>query len=404
MRQLLVNKRPILPDIARWVEQSPGDMGLVTARSSVTQQSDLDAAVRSCLFVDVVDDYMVPAVDELIVERCRQHGIEGLMSLAESDVERCARIREQLDLPGQLLQSAEAYRDKYVMKTLAAAAGIPVPPMAALSDAEELAHFLSVARYPLVLKPRRGGASIGIVMARDPAAFEAHRSRLAACEQTGNYQVECFTAGRTYHVDGLMRDGLVEHAWPSLFLHTQWQTMYRSLPLLSGMLGPNDKGADPLREATERTVAALPSAPFLLPFHAEFFMDDENRPILCEIACRAGGAGHDEVYTRSFGVGMNEAMISERLGRTVRPADRPAVRHGCAWFPPRQGRLLGFPRICPLRGAVRYRAKAVPGTGFHRPASVSDSIAELIFALDDGELVSQLEEINGWWTANCCHE
>jgi hypothetical protein len=399
MRQLLVNRRPLLPQLGAWTQRSNTEAGLITAAAAVTSEDELAAAREQFLFVEVVEDYESPAVEALITDLARRWEVSGLVSTAEVDVLRCARVRGRLGLAGQGVASAEAYRNKFVMKRHVALAGVAVADMALLADDEGMRDFLAGGPFPMLLKPLRGAASIGIVKVDRPGDLPAAVRTLPAGAE---YLVESFVEGEMYHVDGLMRDGRVLQGWPSRYLYTQWETMYESRPNLSAMLAESDSRTPLLLDAVTKVVAALPAAPELLPFHAEFFLDSEGRAVLCEIACRAGGAGITEAYERSFGLGMNEASVTSRLGaEIIVGSEPPARRHGWGWFPPQAGRLSACPESCDLPGARRYLRKGKIGQRFDGPTAVTHAVAELVFAVDEGDVEKQLQSIDDWWTEHC---
>lgn len=401
MRQLLVNRRPLLPRLGDWADRSPHEVGLLTAASAVTSEEVLDRARKRFAFVEVVADYEAPAVEELMAELCRSRGITGLVSTAEVDVLRCARVRERLGLAGQRVASAEAYRNKYVMKRHAARAGVATADMALLSDAAAVRRLLAGDPFPVLLKPLRGAAAIGIVRVGSAAEWA---QAVRALPTGAEYLVERFVEGEMYHVDGLMRDGCVVQSWPSRYLYTQWETMYESRPNLSAMLTPGDPRTPLLCDAAAAVVGGLPAAPELLPFHAEFFLDAAGRPVLCEIACRAGGAGITEAYELSYGLGMNEASVSERLGVPVELATGPpGALHGWGWFPPRAGRLTGCPDTCELPGVRRFVRKGEIGQRYAGPTAVTHAVAELVFAWEDGDVESQLKSVDTWWAERCSY-
>ncbi|WP_329126888.1 ATP-grasp domain-containing protein [Streptomyces sp. NBC_01465] len=396
-----MNRRPLLTELGGWADRSPDDVGLLTAASSVTCEAALARAREQFLFVEVVEDYASTEVEALILDLCRRWDMAGLVSTAEIDVLRCARVRERLGIPGQRVASAEAYRNKYVMKQHAARQGVAVADMALLTDSRQLARFIADDPFPVLLKPLRGAASIGIVKVGSAAEWDR---ALAGRAPATEYLVEKFVVGEMYHVDGLMRDGRVVQSWPSRYLYTQWETMYESRPNLSAMLAPPDPRTPLLCDAAASVVRGLPAAPELLPFHAEFFIDAGGRPVLCEIACRAGGAGITDAYELSYGLGMNEASVSDRLGMPVEPTQSPpGLLHGWGWFPPRRGVLARCPDTCGLPGARRYARKGRIGQQYAGPTAVTHSVAELVFALDDGDVEKQLREVDNWWAEECIY-
>ncbi|MCC3769741.1 acetyl-CoA carboxylase biotin carboxylase subunit family protein, partial [Streptomyces sp. UNOC14_S4] len=82
----------------------------------------------------------------------REHRVRRLVSLAERDVVRAARVRRLLGLPGQSVESALAFRDKYLMKTLVAEAGLRVPRFRKVDRAEDVLDFAAAVGGPVVVK------------------------------------------------------------------------------------------------------------------------------------------------------------------------------------------------------------------------------------------------------------
>lgn len=398
-RAVIVNRRPILRELLGWIERAGATVVLLTARSAVVDAADLDALRARCTSVDVLEDYDAADVEHRIRDACVALGARALVSFTETDVIRCARIREHLGLEGQRLASAEAYRDKLVMKSLAARAGLAVAAMARADDAAAL-RALCAGGGGLVIKPRQGVASKGMRVVASPGELDAALAELGA---PGDLLVERFVAGDLYHVDGLMLDGRLIQGWPSRQLHQPFATMYESRSNLSAMVHAGDPVLRPLVDAAAAVVAALPPAPGLLPLHAEFFVDDNHRITLCEIASRAGGAGIVEAYERSFGVSLYGAPLLHQLGVAADAAcfaPSPARCHGWAWFPPRAGKLVRVPVACSLPGVVRFRALAHAGDTLSAPRALGDSVFEVIFEVDPRRpVLDQLRTFDAWWEA-----
>src|SRR5581483_5124787 len=105
----------------------------------------------------------------------------GVMSWDEALIVTTARVAHHLGLPGAGTDGVEGCRDKPRSRRLLTAAGLPQPLFGA---AAEEAQAVAVARrigYPVVVKPRAGGASIGVVQAADePRLREAFAAAEAA--------------------------------------------------------------------------------------------------------------------------------------------------------------------------------------------------------------------------------
>ena len=94
------------------------------------------------------------------------HQPDGILALADSLLEWTAAVALRLGLAFIAPDAAAALTDKYAQREALCAAGIAVPgfwPLPALSDVEAWAGVERGARFPAVLKPRRGEGSRDVV-------------------------------------------------------------------------------------------------------------------------------------------------------------------------------------------------------------------------------------------------
>jgi phosphoribosylaminoimidazole carboxylase (NCAIR synthetase) len=394
---LVLNKRRHLGELPRWFPDSARELVVLTAAAALTGAPD--GVARRFRHLEVVEDYTAPATEEVAERLGREHRVDAVLSAAESDVVRAARLRQRLGLTGQGLDSAVAYRDKYRMKTLAAAAGIPVAPFRKVHHGDALREFAEQQGYPVVLKPIDGGSAQGLVLVCDRRVEDdvVAQWRRRPLEQP--MLAEAFIDGPVFQVNGVMNAGEVVHGWPSRYLNPQWRTMTHCRTDVSGMLPASDTEFDQLQKAAAAVIGALPAPPNGCAFHAEFFRPDGGEPILCEIACRPGGSLIVETYEFATGVNLYEASLKGQAGRMaeVRPVAE-FVRYGYACIPPQRGVLTHVPPRCPVPGTVHYDVRGVVGRAYHGPASVSDAVAGLIWRLRDDDLLEQLQAVERWST------
>jgi D-alanine-D-alanine ligase len=113
--------------------------------------------------------------------------------------------------------------DKTTSKRLFAAAGIPTPPWVAVSRAERLEDGLRAARrnlgYPMIIKPRYEGSSVGMEIIEDDAELDAAGRRVR--RKFGDFLLEKFIPGMIATV------GIIgEQALPILELVPRRQRFY----------------------------------------------------------------------------------------------------------------------------------------------------------------------------------
>ncbi len=400
MVMLVLNKRRILGQLLDWFPRCRDELVVITARSAV-RGLDPGLFASRVRHLEVVDDYDSAETGHLAARLCLALDARLILTTSEADVVRAAHLRRRLGMPGQDVASATAYRDKFVMKSIAAAAGIPVAPMRIVSTEGEAAEFAREHGFPIVLKLPAGKGSIGqSVVSGWPelARFAARWQQLAAPEPL---LAEAWIDGHMFHVDGLMDGGRVLHSAPSRYLHSQWATMHHSAPFISGMLPREHRSFERLQRWTAAVVNALPPPPGLHPFHAEFFGVDDGEIVLCEIACRVGGGRIVEAYQSGFGVNLYEAGLKGQAGRgeEIR-VSQTGDRFGFASFAPLRGVLRDLPRSCPLPGVVAYSATGVPGRAYPGARSSTDEVASALIKLRGDDLLAELRSFEDWWTGS----
>jgi hypothetical protein len=142
--------------------------------------------------------------------------------------------------------------------------------------------------------------------------------------------LESFVPGRMCHVDGLVRDGRTAVAWPSQYQYDL--ASYGSDPgaRVDLTLDPDDPLTERLLSLTNRVLAALRRPDGRLQdhgFHAEIFHTPDDRLVLCEIACRPGGAKVREVFHSLFGYNLGEYATRAGVGLPL-PLLEPNRRNG----------------------------------------------------------------------------
>ncbi|MFF7338195.1 ATP-grasp domain-containing protein [Streptomyces sp. NPDC008163] len=318
------------------------------------------------------DFHFNPLVELHALELHRKMGFDRVVALSEFDILRAARLRQLMDLPGQDVGSAVAFRDKLRMKRLLDGAGVRVAPYAPVSHLDDLLGFVEQHGYPVVVKPRRGGGSMGVHVLRDrdglTALLAAHRD--LGTDDGAQLLVEKYIEHELFHVDGIITDGQPLLMWPSTQGDTSCLDIMRGRALHSCLLDADDPLLEPLREITRSALAALP-VPGTFMFHAEVFRDAEGLLVFNEVASRMGGGMIEHVLQLGFGITLPEVYVRSLAANDVPliPA-APERIAGLSLFPPRPGTLLEIPDTCPVPGISAYHRHAEAGTVL-KPALMS---------------------------------
>ncbi|MFP5023483.1 ATP-grasp domain-containing protein [Pseudonocardia phyllosphaerae] len=384
MTALLLNGKYPLAEVYQWIAGAEEEFVVACGPSVDVTEASRNRSMR------VVP---VPEYDrgDWIVPLCVERVVDRIIAISERDILRAAAARELLGLPGQPISSALAYRDKYVMKSVAATAGVPVPPMAAVRTLADVAEFANVHGWPVVVKPRASAACQGIVTLDN-------ETDLCRLPRTLDHIVEAWLNMPTFHVDGLMRDGDVLHSSPSRYAMPNLESIERLRPCVSAMLDPvSDARVLALRTQTARVVRALPATSAAMAFHAEFFLDD-SEPVLCEIASRPANPTLADVQWRAYGYSLHrEAILGQAVDSTfVPPSGGPTGLFGWAFFPRRNGVLAALPQDA-LPGEVWLDLRAELGRTYTKATAPLDHVAKAVFRVNPSRTEAGAEAVVRWW-------
>ncbi|MEU9031171.1 hypothetical protein AB0D46_27400 [Streptomyces sp. NPDC048383] len=402
---LLLSRQPLATrPLHDWLDHTADDIVLVTMPKAVTGAQDVLAEHFPQHLI--VDDYHSWSAERAAEQAARSHGVDLVASSSENDVLRAARLRARLGLPGQGVASATAYRDKVVMKQLVAAAGIAVPAFAPLDSPADLLDFVEAEGYPVVVKPRFGAGAAGVSVLRGPqdvTDFLAGERTSDVPYLPGQWMAESFVSGDFFHIDGIMRDGRVVHAWPAQYTSGCAERIHDELHLGSVMLAADDERTAVLVRMAAEVVAALPAAPHPLAFHLEAWIDGADAPVLCEIASRAGGALIAQAYERAFGVQLAREGLRGQCGAelilTEQPAT-PAALVGWAMLPPGHGEFVPPAGTCPVPG-TRFELLMEAGSEGKGVTHLLDSAASLFVEGPTADSARRrLMAAIDWWNEN----
>ncbi|WP_089156406.1 ATP-grasp domain-containing protein [Micromonospora sp. NBS 11-29] len=165
------------------------------------------------------DDIVVVNVFDhrLLAETARElagrYTVTGLMCWDEPLVMPAAELAAEFGVPGLGIAGVHGCRDKYSCRTRLTAAGAPQPGFELTADLDQARTAAARIGYPVIVKPRALGASMGVSLASDERELEfayrvAHEASLIGDEPyRGGAIVEGFVDGPEISVDGAVHKG-----------------------------------------------------------------------------------------------------------------------------------------------------------------------------------------------------
>ncbi|WP_437536960.1 ATP-grasp domain-containing protein [Sorangium sp. So ce726] len=379
----------------KWADVVTRQDVLLTERPSAGQATSAAAMERLFGHVELFDSFEENGMVELrAVELHESHGFCRVVSISESELLRAARVRERCGILGQGVRSALAFRDKHVMKTIAAQRGLRVPRWRRFEDALALEEFIALVGYPVVVKPVSGAGSEGTHVLRGRADLEALLTRGLPAARA--LLAEEFIAGDMYHVDGMIADGRFILIQPSRYVNS-CLSFNEGRFLGSVMLGPASPLHPRLVRFVEELLRALPT-PELTLFHAEVFHTPADELVLCEVASRLGGAGVNDALLAAYDLDMKMAYVRAHHGDVPPPQPAPRRLSGWLLMPPRAGVLERVPAECPFPWVPQRRQAGTAGKRYAGASSSVDSIATFALQGDSEEQITErITELAAWF-------
>ncbi|MCK9876649.1 hypothetical protein MXD59_12815 [Frankia sp. Ag45/Mut15] len=320
---------------------------------------------------------------------------DRLIARSEYDLLPAAHLRARFGIPGDRPADIAPLRDKWLMRTRAAAAGIPQPAFWSVADFRRTPPIPTSTPTSIpastssatatsgatagtyLIKPRLEASSTGIETGDVRAVLE-RLDRLGA-EAAAEVFVEEFVPGEIWHLDGYLRGGTVRAATCSVYVGDCLNFAFGS-PLGSAQT-PDEPAALALLRRTLPVLGQRDGC-----FHFELIRAGDGRFLFLETASRVGGAGVAETFELRTGINLYQVDLAQQLFGEI---DEPPMRlstdlygwfvfpahhdtdHATVDFDPHRftGRLVSHvhnARPAAKAGEISYAAAATPLSGIVR--------------------------------------
>ncbi len=295
---------------------------------------------------------------QTIVEFAQKKPVQAILAVDDSAAVIAAQASERLGLPHNSAESAVAARNKYHMRRLFAAAGVPSPQFKLYDMSADPTQITTDITYPCVLKPLLLNGSRGVIRANNPTefaeAFNWVRRMLTTMERSpGSTQilVEDFIPGFEVALEGIIDQAQLKVL--ALFDKPDpldgpffEETIYVTPSRLS--LQTQNAIADCAAQAAQ--ALGLRHG----PLHAELRIN-ENGPWMVEIAGRSiGGLCSQTLNFGLEGLSLETLILRQAVGLEIDSLTRETQARGVMMIPiPSAGIYQGLSGL--------EAAEAVPG-------------------------------------------
>jgi biotin carboxylase len=141
----------------------------------VDTPSDLTTTRAGALFLDFHD---TEAAAAQIGDYANGHAVAAILPVDDGGALLAAHAAAALGLPHNDPLAAEAARDKYRMRQLFAARGVPGPVFRRFTTADDPRIGAAAVTYPAVVKPLQRSGSQGVIRTDTPAELVAALARM----------------------------------------------------------------------------------------------------------------------------------------------------------------------------------------------------------------------------------
>ncbi|MET9963307.1 ATP-grasp domain-containing protein [Streptomyces sp. NPDC006326] len=359
---LKVYREYLVAPIRRRAREAGLDMVLLNNLKPTWQREYFDEIIVANVF----DSEAMGAAAREVAGRRR---IVGLMCWDEPLVLDAGLLAAEFGVPGLSVPGVRGCRDKELTRAQLTAAGLYQPGFELTTTAAGARAAAERIGYPVVIKPRAMGASIGVVFAADEAEVDAaFRIALAASEvDPGPYRasalVEGYAPGPEISVDGAVHKG----EYLPMFVarkHSSDQPYFEEV-------GHLVDAADPLLEDRElmRTLARAHQALGIEDgiTHSEVRLTDRG-PLIIEINGRLGGDLIPFLGRTATGIEPGEVLFDVATGRWPDTGHTRRAVAGIRFGYPAQDCVLRSVTV-PTRapGLVAAAPMAEPGTTLRLP-------------------------------------
>jgi len=256
----------------------------------------LAAATADATLRELIEwEYQLDGAADAFYHRYRHLTPAAVVPVVEYSVPFAARLAERYGVPGAGFGAALLLRDKHLLRSVTAAAGIANPPSVPVAGPAEVKAFMAELGGPVVLKPANRQASLGTMIISSQAEIDAAWQDCADQDEGVFFPdrpaplrmlAERCVRGEEFSVEMMVRGGR-----PLFGAATRKFLFDGPRPVERGHLHPADVDTalgERLVAGTARVVAAVGLDTGFV--HCEWIVED-GVPHLVECAGRLAGGG-----------------------------------------------------------------------------------------------------------------
>jgi len=259
---------------------------------------------------DVNKEWNMNDVINAVSYLARSVKIDRIVALDDFDVEKAAKLREHLRVPGMGDTTARYFRDKLAMRMRAKEVGINAPEFVHVLNYDEIKSFLKKVQPPYVLKPRMQAGAIGIKKIHSPAELWEILDKLG--DDQSFYLLEQFIPGDIYHVDSIIYNNDVKFSISSKYGNPPMEVAHEGRVFTSRTIQRETNEDKALKIMNKQVLNAMGLLRGVS--HTEFIKaKSDGKFYFLETSARVGGANLHELVKAASGINLWEEWAKIEL-------------------------------------------------------------------------------------------
>lgn len=309
----------------------------------------------------VLDDYDVQGT----IDFARSVGIDAIVPVpVDRPLIWQAKVAEALGLPFLSVESATAFRHKYLMKQRLQAQGVATAKGILTKIDEFLPDLLNGFDYPLIVKPIDGYASRGVVRVENEQELMQQMMEASDFSSDSSVVIEEFIGGQEYSVEGICFNGKCEiYAVVEKMLDPYPRTVE-----MGHIVPPNVSAEDEkkITDIVERAISAMGMT--VGAYNAEVKLYNGKAHIIEVNGRVAGDFTVSHLVVATSGQDMEAELVKACLGIQPEAARRKYVKSGMI----RYFNLPAGKRVvkCDLSGLEKYGDDLIFVKNYYKPGDL----------------------------------
>ncbi len=244
----------------------------------------------------------------------RTESIDKIVALDDFDVEKAAKLREHLRVPGMGDTTARYFRDKLAMRKKAEDDNISIPGFVHVLNHNKINNFLDSHNPPYILKPRSQAGAIGLKKMNSKDEVWQAINQLG--DEQSYYLLEEFIEGKIFHVDSIIYNDKIKFAQSHEYALPPFEVANEGRVFCTRTVRHGTDEEKELLSINKKVIKSLGLKKGVS--HTEFIQSARSGKFyFLETSARVGGANISNLIEESTGINMwKEWAKIENLNET----------------------------------------------------------------------------------------